>query len=130
MALNTPQTHFSRIFYPTAKGFTPFSADASEMGKTKSTFVVEGLCIGDVVLLDPIGEILYLGMNVTKAESDPRNRNIPKDFQHLELDPELDVVHDPAHFPSPTIWAATSDGSSLKETQITQYVKLSVANYS
>ncbi|KAF8904325.1 hypothetical protein CPB85DRAFT_1437877 [Mucidula mucida] len=94
--------------YSKARGYPPLDPETLQPHPSP-TWPLEGAQIGDLVLLDLSGALLYVGINVTKDADDPRNwQRLPKDYKPCPLELGIDYTVNPSQFPSPTILGATS----------------------
>ena len=103
------QKEYCRLFYPTAKGWTPILPEPRE-GFEAGPFKAEGLEIGDLVLRSGNGELWFAAFNVTQLPGSPRNQGrVPAGFKPLDLVPNIDFTCDKTRFTSPSLWSATND---------------------
>ncbi|KAF9055492.1 hypothetical protein BDZ89DRAFT_22182 [Hymenopellis radicata] len=111
MSSTALQNDYTRLLYPVARGYTPLYPDAFQPHPSNE-FILEGVQIGDLVLRDSIGSVLYIGINITKPADDPRNwQKLPKDYESLLLEPGIDYTVETSHFPSPGILHTTNSVS-------------------
>ncbi|KAF8918631.1 hypothetical protein CPB85DRAFT_997138 [Mucidula mucida] len=118
------QDEYSRLFYPTARGYTPIQPHPVQLG----VFSVEGVQIGDLVFRTSEGTILYSGMNVTRPCNDPRNfGTLPRNYAPVVLQQGIDYTVNNARFPSPGIFysaTAAFDVCSVPKTEESDSEKL------
>lgn len=120
------QTEFSRIFYPTAGGHTPFRATPYEIGCSTS-FSVTGLEIGDLIRRNHRGDLDYFGLNVTKSKGDPKIAQKMDGFEPVHLEPGVDYTVEKNRFPGPSIFGATNDARKPFTTaSIDRYVNSTI----
>ena len=112
------QGPFARMFYPSAKGWATIRP--SPRGFTSyASFLEEGVQIGDLVYRLRDGNFTYIGVNVTKAADDPRNRNrVPGGFQPIHLEPGVDYIYNPSKFEAPSVWGVTDDATKPFESEV------------
>ncbi|KAF9011016.1 hypothetical protein BDZ89DRAFT_1167593 [Hymenopellis radicata] len=102
------QDEYTRLLYSKARGYPPLDPETLQPHPSP-TWPLEGAQIGDLVLLDLSGALLYVGINVTKGADDPRNwQHLPKDYKPCPLELGIDYTINPSQFPSPTIIGATT----------------------
>ncbi|KAF9554943.1 hypothetical protein CPC08DRAFT_753373 [Agrocybe pediades] len=94
--VNVKET-YARSLFSTGNGYSPWLPQGVDTPRSKLHFE-QGVTIGDVGLLDPVGYFVYL-FNIFAGRDDPLNElGVPEDFEPLVLDREKDVVVQPAYF--------------------------------
>ncbi|KAF4618015.1 hypothetical protein D9613_012845 [Agrocybe pediades] len=93
---------YARSLFSTGNGYSPWRPQGIDMPRSKLHFE-QGVTIGDVGLLDPLGSFVYL-FNIFAGRDHPLNEmGVPEDFEPLVLDRDIDVVVQPDYFPPRTV---------------------------
>ncbi len=110
------QDDYARLFYPTARGYTPIHPDPVQGGNCS-------IQIGDLVFRMSEGEIIYCGINVTRPPNDPRNsRTLPRDYAPVILQQDVDYTVDKERSASPGIFYSANAAFDICSVPKTEYV--------